>query len=51
MQDAAVILGEVFPLFGKKLGVAGIEAVFELIVGVVDKFRIAIKLEGDRLAS
>src|SRR5512139_836023 len=49
VQNAAVVLREIFSLLGEKLGVAGIEAVFELIVGFVDKFRIAVEFEGDRL--
>ena len=50
VQYAAVIFREIFPLFGEKLRVPGIEPVFEYIVGVVDKFRVAEQLKGDRLA-
>src|SRR4029077_9691437 len=50
MEDTAVILGKVFSFFGKKLRVAGIEAVFEYIIRIIDKLGIAVELEGNRLA-
>src|SRR3989304_9863015 len=50
MQNAAVVLGKIFSLFSKELGVAGVEAVLEYVAGVVDKFWIAEQLEGNRLA-
>src|SRR5690348_8371278 len=41
MENAAVVFGEVLSFLREKFGIAGIEAVFEHIVGVVDELRIA----------
>src|SRR4029450_9420989 len=50
VQNTAVVFREIFSLFGEKFRVAGIEAVFEHIIRVVDKLRIAEELERNRLA-
>src|SRR5712692_9373263 len=50
MKNAPVVFGKVFSFFGKKLRVTGIEAVLEHVICIVDKLRIAVELEGDRLA-
>src|SRR4029077_15040724 len=50
MENPAVILGKVFSFFGKKLRVAGIEAVFEYIIRIINKLRVAVELEGNGLA-
>src|SRR5262245_56115933 len=49
MQNPAVIFRKIFPLFGEKLRIAGIESVLEDIICVVDKFRVAVELECNRL--
>ncbi len=45
MQNTAVIFREIFSFFGEKFRIAGVEAVFEYIIGVVDELRIAEKLK------
>ena len=45
VKNTAVIFREIFSLFGEKVGVAGIEAVFEHIVSVVDELRVAEELK------
>src|SRR6266550_6148353 len=50
MENTAVIFGEVFAVFGEKFGIAGIETVFEHVIRVEDKLRVAEELEGYRLA-
>src|SRR5215472_9279533 len=50
VKNTAVVLGKVFSFFGKKFRVAGIEAVFEYIIRIIDKLRVAVELKGNRLA-
>src|SRR5499433_719889 len=50
MENATVVLGKVFSFFGKKFRVAGIEAVFEYIIRIIDKVWVAVELKGNRLA-
>src|SRR5215470_12056807 len=50
VENATVVLGKVFSFFGKELRVAGIEAVFEYIVRIIDKLGVAVELKGNRLA-
>src|SRR5215471_966751 len=50
MENATVVLGKVFSFFGKELRVAGIEAVFEYIVRIIDKLGVAVELKGNGLA-
>ena len=45
VQNTAVVFREIFSLFGEKFRVAGIEAVFEHIIRVVDELRIAEELK------
>ena len=45
VQNSAIIFRKIFSLFGEKFRIAGIEAVFEHIVCVVDEFRIAEELK------
>jgi hypothetical protein len=50
MKNPAVILGEVLPFFRKKIRIAGIETIFEHIIGIEDKLGITEQLERHRLA-
>src|SRR5882724_2940663 len=50
VQNTAIIFGEIFSLFGEKIRIARIEAVFENIIRVVDELRVAKELKCNRLA-
>src|SRR3989304_9343423 len=50
VQDPAIVFRVVFSLFGEKILYFGVETVLEHVIGVEDKLRVTVELEGHRRA-